>query len=232
MKKKLFSILVCGVLLLGLTGCGKETLSKEKMIEKASNLSLIKLNADMKENSVNATDEYIGKIFKYTGAVYSITEDYVILNNKTITTQDIRVYLSKEEKKQLKKGQVIVVVGELQNENGYELKNAYFVSDSIDINLGLVETFLDNTGSKPKWSDDCRIQSIEKNSADFYYYLKDYKDITTNNEQKIVALGGVKIKGAKAVEEYGKIVIKSYNEIEAISKEDLKQLASQLENEE
>ena len=205
-------------------------MSKEEMLENSSKLSLIRINAEMKENSLNAKEEYNGKIYQYTGAIDEITENYVVLNSQGKLEERILVYLSKEEIRQFKKGQVIVVVGELQFENSYDykLKNAYFVTDSIDIKLGIIGLVLNNA-KKVDWADYCRITVTEKNSADFYYYLDDYADIVTDNGEKIKSLGGVNITGAKAVKENGKIMIKSYDKIEAISPEEMERIAEMLD---
>ena len=201
---------------------GITKMSKEEMIENSSNLSLDKLDSAMAENSLNATEEYMGKIYQYTGAISKITENYVSLNSR------INVYLSKEEIRQLKNNQVIVVVGELQQKyNIYELKNAYFITDSIDIRLGVVGVATE-IGNPSKKSNDCKITTSQTNSADFYYYLEDYADIITDNGQKIELLGGVNIIGAKAVMENARIMIKSYDTIEAISPKKLKEIAETL----
>lgn len=87
---------------------------KEKFISEAVVLDLKAAKNLKSSNEVKFKNEYIGKIYKYTGKVYEINERYCTMSNETymgLPSNSIDIYLSPEELAELSKYSIITVVG-------------------------------------------------------------------------------------------------------------------------
>lgn len=114
MKKKVLSILLIGILVIGLTGCGAKntSLDVDQMIKEAEILDWENVHSIIDKNGAKAED-YENKIYVYTAKVYSIQEEYCNLEyNNTI-----QAYLDKETLKTLNRNDEITIVGKLTDLN-------------------------------------------------------------------------------------------------------------------
>lgn len=224
---------------------GGNRISKEQMLETATKLDINKLKTAMTQNQLRAKEEYIGKIYKYDGFIENITDNYVSMG-------DLKVYLSKDELKQLNSNQAITVVGELQitENNNYELNNAYFVSDTIDITMGIVEIphsvkvvynsrtrkndIVDRTDKSKNWYcilkskgqtyylDEC----IPVENRDYYYPGKPTEHMTTIRDKQITTLYVVTLNKAKVVKVEDKAMILDFEEIHTMTTEEAEKLVN------
>ncbi len=154
MKKKILNILLIGVLILGLTGCGKsknsdvenETNNIENMIKTAEILNWNEVYHIVQENGAKAED-YENKLYVYTGEVYSIEGNYCQLE----FTNPIYAYLDKETLKSLNKGDVITVIGTMVNVRTFpELKNAIKLdNETIKEKFIMAKTSEESSGFGP-----------------------------------------------------------------------------------
>ena len=139
MKKKIWYILLMGVLLVGLTGCGE---SKEAMLEKATKLSVKDLRKELYDNFKTAKEKYEGNVYEISAGIISIEEKYakIELHNIDVDREYLEVYFSDEDLTKMKANQKITFVGKITNitknsDNNIEIKikNAYYVSDIIEV---------------------------------------------------------------------------------------------------
>ena len=187
MKKIILLTLLCGTLILGLTGCG---MSKDNMLKDAKELDLEELVQDIENNVISAEEKYKEKIFKITATVDSIDKDEIPMTIIGMPMGAIKVSLSKNDIKNISKGQTIDIVGKIKNisEDKIEIKNAFLVNDKYTIS-GIVNiparrhlvNFVDYTGAQPSRS-----------------YYEDY----TNNEW-FMDVGDYKVKKADKQNFYG-----------------------------
>lgn len=138
MKKRLISIIIIGIMIIGLTGCGiANKNSVDNMVKEADILDWEDVSKTVRDNGAKAED-YNDKLYIYTGEVYSIEEDYCQLEY----TNPIMVYLDKETLKSLNKGDIITVVGTMKDVSDFpKLKDAikldkdtikkYFIMDIV-----------------------------------------------------------------------------------------------------
>lgn len=150
MRKKILSILLIGILFIGLTGCGKNSSSNvENMIKDAEILNWKEVYDIVLKNGAKAED-YENKLYVYTAEVYSISEDYCQLE----FNNPINAYLDKETLKSLNKGDVITVVGKLVDIGTFpKLENAVKL-DNETIKNNFVMAITETSGlRKLKYSD-------------------------------------------------------------------------------
>lgn len=215
--KKILLCLLCGVLLFGVTGCGK--LSKDEMLKSAEILEITKLRSKMLENLSRAKSDYNNKVYKYTDYIYSIKDDYIYLG-----ADNIKVYLSAEEINKLSRGQQISIVGKLENLSleteedimglgeftEYNIhgtmKNAYLVDETFKIE-GTI-----SINSKNNWH--CRLITF----SDEKYYLEDniLEDNRNFDDEYKTIINGVEIYDEDVVKIEGKII---NNRVSGISSE-------------
>lgn len=217
MKKKVIGILMCGIIILLLTGCGR--MSKDEMLKSAEILEINELRNEMTENLSRAKSEYNNKVYKCTDYVYSIENDYIYLG-----PDNIKVYLSTEEMNKLSRGQKISIVGKLENLNleteedimglgeftEYNIygtmKNAYLIDETFEIE-GTI-----SINNKNNWY--CHLI----NSLDEKYYLEDNileENKNFDDESKTI-INGVEIYDKDVVKIKGKII---NNRISGVSSE-------------
>ena len=107
MKKKILGILLCVVMIAGLTGCGTEYSETEKMISKAEILNWDKILEETNGNAALAED-YENRLYVFMGYVQEIDVDLCNVSGMIVE-------LEKEELKKLNKGDTIVVIGTLKD---------------------------------------------------------------------------------------------------------------------
>lgn len=163
-KSKLMIIIpIVAVIIIAVVGIVivlNSSMSKEKMLEVAEVLNYYEIKSAMGQNQNRAIEEYKDKIFKCTGSISEISNNYVKISVNKVSSDIIegyiKVYLNKNEIKALNMGDTITVVGKLDKidyetkESMFggtsaqtktlicELANAYFVSDRINI-MGVVK---------------------------------------------------------------------------------------------
>lgn len=191
MKKKLLVTLICGVLLMGITGCG---MSKENMIEKASMLNVKTLKNDLKSNFKNAKEKYEGNIYEISAGVISVEDNYakVELYNVDVTSSYLEVYFSSDDLKKIKANQKITFVGKLSNITkdsddhfNVKIKNAYYISDIIEV-TGTVR-FHDETAGTRKY---CYLYDYYDDNNKTTYQLT---DLTTINSYSKATINGIEV---------------------------------------
>lgn len=133
MKKTVLTILLCWILLLGITGCG--TMSKSEMEKKALILDAETLKEDIKVDSKNI-HKYKNHIYEVTSKVISIENNYVKLSiseNLDDENNYFKVHFNEEDLENFEKGDIIKFIGkfdELKKEKNsliINIKNAYYV---------------------------------------------------------------------------------------------------------
>lgn len=110
-------------------------MSKEEMLAIAETLTEEQIYQAFDVNEKNAKDKYIGNIYKYTGIVKEVGNDFVALDDTT-THQGAykKIYLSENELKAVSKGQSITVIGRITAISGNaHFKIAYFVMENAFI---------------------------------------------------------------------------------------------------
>lgn len=109
------------------TGKDKETsggiqtkeLTKDKMQDVATTLNIENLVNECYNNINRANDKYLNNIYSYTATITEIRDNYIIMNNDTINNnsetmnRNVIVYLSKDEIKELNKGQTVKIIGKI-----------------------------------------------------------------------------------------------------------------------
>lgn len=145
--KKIFSavIIIC-ICVFSLTSCTGEK-SPEKLLSESQELNWETIAKTSSENKAKAIKEYEGKLFNYTASVMSIEEHYCVVSElKSSDSPSVKIYLENEDLYQLKKGDLIKVVGKLRDIEIYEISSAVIIEtvkaeDNIKY---LIETFIDD----------------------------------------------------------------------------------------
>ncbi len=111
-------------------------MTKEEMLESAEEVSLSQLNDDSSSNFSDAKQRYCGKILKLQGEVKGFSQDGDFVSLTCGGDFDVIVYMSSEEMSTLKRGQQIIVVGQMAEElDGYlyQMPLAYLVQDRFEV---------------------------------------------------------------------------------------------------
>ena len=116
---------------------------KEEMLADAQLLDLSELFSDVRMNKARAEETYIGNSYKIFVFVDQIESDYFEYQSGSV---NLRVYLSKEELKQLHAGEGINIVGVIDSfeEDYVNIKTAYYV-DNLLHGVYIVNTFLSDS---------------------------------------------------------------------------------------
>ncbi len=138
MKKKILLTILCGVCLIGLTGCG---MSKEEMIKESKSLNGKQLYKDLTSNFKSAKEKYEGNIYKISAGVISVEEKFakIELSDIDFDKDYLEVHFNSDDLNKLKKGQKITFVGKISNitnsNNNFnvKIKKAYYIDDIIEI---------------------------------------------------------------------------------------------------
>lgn len=184
-------------------------MSKEKMLSVAEELNFTDFNKNVQENQTRAKETYSKNVYKVTGYVENIENDYIVLYDFDAQygySPKINAYLPKEDIKQIEKNQKITIIGKLDNieykteprmvggmsySTNYgtgEMKTAYLLEDTFEI-TGIATIpdlnyyFRSTTGKI----------SVEKHEAkDWYCSIGSY-DITEFGEERNFTENGASI---------------------------------------
>ena len=135
-------------------------MSKEEMLEIAQEITTKDIYEDFGINEKNAREKYIGNIYKYTGVVKEVGDNYVSLDSQSNHIGEYKkIYLSEEELKQVYKGQSITVVGKITKISG----NAYFKSAYFEMKDAYNATRMATQEEKQELLDkiDATIKNLE-----------------------------------------------------------------------
>lgn len=144
--KKIFSIFIICICVFCLSACVGEK-SPEKMLEESQEINWEIIVKAISENKAKAIEDYEGKLFNYTASVMSVEDDYCVVSElKDSNSPSVNVYLANEDLCQLKKGDLIKIVGKLQDINYYAIKNAVIIETvKAEENIKyLIKTFKDD----------------------------------------------------------------------------------------
>ena len=143
--KKLLALILAAALALSLVACGGGSgagdnntpsggngdttstdtpsggITKEEMLEVATELETVAINNAYKDNKLGAQDTYIGKIYKFEGTVEKIMDNFAIIIpndsplNGSLQEVDVFVYLPRDELKTLSTNDSVSIVGEISD---------------------------------------------------------------------------------------------------------------------
>ena len=158
--RKTLALFLTVALMLSLAACGggSSSMTKEEMLEIATECDFATILSAFSNNKVNAEETYCGKVYLFTGYVGSIEETSVrIIPFNTPLTFDgynqvaLDVSLSTDEMKELSTDEVINIVGEITSfgDEGHTIyiENAYYVDNLITFTAE-VDGFASNAGFK------------------------------------------------------------------------------------
>ena len=214
--KKLLALMLAAALAISLVACGggggtgdtntpNDTPStgndaKEEMLANAPLLNVSEMMQAFGENKIRAEETYLGNNFKVFGFVTEIEDEYCDLFTPSWLSVTLRVYLDKEELKELNNGEGINIVGTIDNfEKGKEgtwdtppendiinLKTAYYIDNTV-YGVFMVETFLTDNNEK-----SCIAKSVQMlgGPEGGYRILFDQETVSTLSEQDFIFVGG------------------------------------------
>lgn len=133
--KKLLTLLLVALMTFSMVACGEETTSaetnktdiaitKEEMLENASELNISELKGSIMENPVRAQETYVGNCYTYSGYVLNINNDSAQIGLAD-TEYYFTVYLSNDDLVQLDKNELVTVVGTVSDVNSETKKIEY-----------------------------------------------------------------------------------------------------------
>ena len=150
--KKLLALILAAALALALVACGGDSgagdtntpsggMTKEEMLEQATECDAAKIAGETANNIARATQTYCGKTLSIKGLIREICADHIQIESNTIVR--FKVYLPVEDIANLENGQLVTIVGNTgaeiteeplapgipQNIYVYEVNPAYFVTD-------------------------------------------------------------------------------------------------------
>lgn len=137
--KKIISIILILIILIGLTGC---SMSKERIIKKSTRIYVGDLTNELNLNFKTAKEKYEENIYEITAGVISIEENFAKLELSDETfceKQYMEVYFKDDDLRRLKMGQRINFVGKISNITktnnnlNIKVKKAHYISDEFEI---------------------------------------------------------------------------------------------------
>ena len=128
MKKIISLVLVVGMCLL-LFACKKEDTNDEAKAATAPVLDLDAYKAAKKEDPEQAADEYEGQLYRFTGTVIKINDDYCVLGYEQFnpifdmhqTYYEMKIYLNKKALNKLEIGSEYTFAGRLEAGKDYPI---------------------------------------------------------------------------------------------------------------
>ena len=134
MKKIVKSLLLCMIIMILLTGCGKK--SKEFVLKNSTKWDLKQFSEELYNNKVNTIDKYENKYYSVVGVVAEIEKNRIALYD-SLSGSLFVINLSKEDIKKITKEQEVEVAGKLTNisDCNRDSSNLY----DLDVNNGLLE---------------------------------------------------------------------------------------------
>ena len=189
------------------TSSGGKDNAKEEMLANAPLLNISEMMQAFNENKIRAEETYLGNDFKIFGFVSEIESEYCDLSS-TLGSIKFRVYLDKEELKELNSGEGINIVGTIDSfEKGKEgtwdtppesdiinINTAYYVDNTV-YGVFMVETFLTDNNEK-----SCIAKSVQMlgGREGGYRILFDQETVSTLNQQDFIFVGGTVYRSVKA----------------------------------
>lgn len=180
------------------SGAGKDN-AKEEMLANAPLLNISEMMQAFNENKIRAEETYLGNDFKIFGFVSEIESEYCDLFSPSAFVT-FRVYLDKEELKELNSGEGINIVGTIDSfEKGKEatwdtppesdiinINTAYYIDNTV-YGVFMVETFLTDNNEK-----SCIAKSVQMlgGPEGGYKILFDQETVSTLNQQDFIFAGG------------------------------------------
>lgn len=169
------------------------TMTKEEMLEQATEYRINDISVATVENIVNAKKQYCNVPILTSGTITNINDDYVKVVNSNI---DIDIYLSEDEISVLQVGQMIEFVGIMsdtiqQDENlqfFYTMKQAYLINDTVEWNCKTRGPSIDN--------DYDWLVEYGADNALHHVYFSDSVDITTLGLAMELKLSGKQVNGS------------------------------------
>ena len=197
--KKTVALLLTFIMCFSLCACGKA--SKEELLKSAEEVSASRLYDELVENIAKVKEQYVGKNYKVTGYVAYIMEDHVDLGG----IGGVRVYLSSDELAKLEQGTYVTVVGEFNDivtdafsGNIYiTMKNAYFVTDEIEIEGKISQTKHDTYRKRYAVVNTI----LAGDETDIKVYLADDTSQEYENGDSIKAKGKIHVDGGMVMKE-------------------------------
>ena len=211
--------------------------AKEEMLANAPLLNILEMKQAFNENKIRAEETYLGNSFKIFGIVREIESEYCDIYFPT-SWFTLRVYMDKEELKELNTGEGINIVGTLESfEKGKDstwdeppendiinINPAYYI-DNIVYGVFGVETFLTDDNEK-----SCIAESVLMlgGPEGGYRIFLDQEAVSTLNEQDFILVGGTAyVEGYTSVGPYSynyelrnaELVLKGQDEINAYFEE-------------
>ena len=133
--KKLLILFMVAMMTISLVACGEETTSaesnetnasvtKEEILENASELNIAELKSSMMENQVKAQETFVGNSYTYAGYVLTVENDYAQIGLAD-TEYYFTVYLSKDDLVKLSRDELVTVVGTISDLNSKTKKIEY-----------------------------------------------------------------------------------------------------------
>lgn len=153
--KKALSLLLAFVLCLPLCACGdnngnstEEKLSQEDMLVVAQTLDASQYLKDYRANPLRAKENYVGKVYRLSGVVSEINDDYCEISYafRSVTYLRIDVYFDKETLMNLTVDEGISFIGEVsdlveisQRFGKLIMKDAYYISDKSVLKAKIID---------------------------------------------------------------------------------------------
>lgn len=146
--KRTLALLLTLVMCLALCACGRENsapeMTKEKMLEQATECTAAEIAGETANNVARATQTYCGKTLSIRGLIGEICADHIQIESNSIVR--LKVYLPVEDIANLESGQLVTIVGNTgaeiteeplwpgipQNIYVYEVNPAHFVTDRYE----------------------------------------------------------------------------------------------------
>lgn len=167
--KKAIALVLALVMCLSLAACGggngkNKKMSKEEIVSAATPCDFGEIYNECQSNSVAASEEYGGQIYKVTGYVSEIKPDYIVVvplnspftSTDSVQLMEVKAYLSVDDIKSVYKYEVINIAGVVsalvmgaQSSSALEIimETAYYVDDIIEFSA-TVEYFVKNSTGK------------------------------------------------------------------------------------
>lgn len=202
--------------------------TKEEMLANAQRISLAELFDAFDENKVKAEETYFGNDFSVFGIVYEIESEYCDLGYiDTVGAGRLRVYLDKEDLVELNKGEIIHIVGTIDNfENGefkgydtppedniINMRTAYYI-DNITSGVLMVEKFITKDGEKFCIAAQVQMLSGIEDEYKKYRILFDDDTISTLSEQDFILVSGIAYHDGGIIElRNAELLVKGQDEI-------------------
>lgn len=220
--KKLLALMLAAALALSLVSCGGSggssgdasngVMTKEEMLEAATECNFLSIQSDSKENTVRAEEKYCGKVYRVTGYVERIEETSVKIIpldapsglGSTAYSMTLEATLSKEDILELSTWEVVNIVGEISSlgEKTVFMEHAYYVDNLITF-TGKVDGFTAMSSGEKKTAI---VENVSGVTLSYEYYCQAGRDDLFTEEETIQ---GVTVLEGNTVTVTGKLAYKN-----------------------